>query len=127
MDFYFDENLPPRIAHAFDALEGKDGHRVYHTQEVWGQGIKDVDLYPKLKAANGILVTNDLKMISRRNEFSLLKELQITAFIMSFPKGSTFDEKARHMFLRWAEIKDCLGGKLPVIYEIKNNGKFIML
>lgn len=128
MDFYFDENLPERLADAFNALEGKDGHRVFLTGAKFGEGIKDVDLFPLIKNANGILFTNDLIMISRRNEFVLLKKLQLTAFIMSFPKGSTFDEKARHLFLRWADIKKvCEREKLPVIYEIKNNGDFRLL
>ena len=51
MDFYFDEQLPKIIANALDILESNEKkNRVYSTEEKFGKGIKDEDLFQMIKA-----------------------------------------------------------------------------
>lgn len=128
MNFYLDENIPPRIASALNILEGDDGHFVFSTELEFGKGIKDDELFYRLQEASGILITNDLKQITRRNEITLLKELGITSFVLSFPSGSNFELKYRTMILHWEEIKrTCRKNQMPFICRITAKGKFEIL
>jgi len=55
MDFYFDENLPERVARALNELEGKQSSvNIYSTVDKWEKGIKDPDLAVKISEADGI-------------------------------------------------------------------------
>lgn len=105
MDFYFDEQLPKVIADALNVLESREGeNRVLSTEAEFGKGVKDIDLFEKLKDVNGILVTHDLKIITRRNEFSLIKQLGISVFILSLP-GANFQLQYQTIIGKWEEIK----------------------
>lgn len=124
MDFYLDENLPPRVANALNALEEGEEDNVYHTKVVFGEGILDLDLYPKIKEKNGILITNDLKMLSRNNERELIRSLGIAAFFISLPKGASFVLKYRTIINKWEEIKlVCRKNKHPFMCRIKMRGE----
>jgi hypothetical protein len=124
MDFYFDENLPPRVANALNALEEGEEDNVYHTQVAFGKGILDPDLYPMLKKANGILITIDLKMLSRKNEYELIKTLGITVIFLCIPRNENFAFKYKAIIDRWEEIKKtCRENKQPFLCKIKMKGQ----
>lgn len=124
MDFYFDENLPIRVAKAINELEYGTEHNVYHTAVEFEKGILDPDLYPLIKKRNGILITNDLKMLSRKNEYELLRSLGITTFIMSIPMGSPFEVKYKTIINKWEEIKKiCRRNNHPFMCRIKMRGE----
>lgn len=124
MVFYFDENMPKRIAQALDALEGdRSDINVFSTEIVWDKGIDDPTLFRKISEVGGILITNDLKIKTRRNQFELLKELELSAFLFSFPKHSKFPVKYMKIFSYWEFIKKTTARrKLSFICKIKNNG-----
>ena len=125
MDFYFDEQLPKKVANALDVLEQHDGvHRVFSTELEFGIGLKDVPLYHKLKEVNGILITHDLKMLTRVNEFSALKELGISAFIISLPSGINYTLTYQTIFGKWEEIKKISRKQaMPFICRLKMKGQ----
>jgi hypothetical protein len=123
MDFYFDENLPPRVANALNALEEGEMDNVYNIQDAFGKGILDPDLYPLLKKVNGILITIDLKMLSRKNEYGLIKTLGITVIFLCIPKHENFVFKYRTIIDKWEEIKRvCKENKHPFMCKIKMRG-----
>lgn len=125
MDFYFDEQLPTVVAEALNVLESRDGaNRVLSIGTEFGKGIKDADLFKKLKNVNGVLVTHDLKMITRKNEFALIKELGISVFILSLPAGANFDLQYQTIFLKWSEILKLYrnNSSKPFICRIKMRG-----
>jgi len=126
MDYYFDEQLPKIVANALDVLESHEGiNRVFSTEVVIGKGVKDVDLFKELKVLNGILVTHDLKMTTRKNEFSLIKELGITVFIISLPSGANFELQYQTIIGIWPKIKKILkkNGFSPFVCRIKMRGE----
>jgi hypothetical protein len=124
MDFYLDANLPFRGANALNALEEGEEDNVYHTGLVFGQDIKDLDLFPKIKENNGILITNDLKQYSRKNERDLIKDLGITVILFHLPKGANFVLKYKTIIDRWEEIKTiCRKTKHPFFCKIKMRGE----
>ncbi len=127
MDFYFDEQLPKIVANALNVLESHEGfNRVFSTEEKIGKGIKDVDLFHKLKKLEGILVTHDLKMTTRKNEFSLIKELGITVFIISLPSGANFELQYQTIIgAMWPNIKKIYKNRKgsPFVCRIKMRGE----
>ncbi len=126
MDFYFDEQLPKIVAQALNVLESHEGvNNVFSTESEFGKGIKDVELFEKLKSVKGILITPDLKMKTRQNEFSLLKKLGITVFIISLPTGSNFELQYQTLIGKWPKIKKILSdyGSAPFVCKIKLKGK----
>lgn len=123
MDFYFDENMPVRVANALNELEAGEIHNVYHIQSVWEKGIKDPDLFPLIKEKSGIFVTNDLKILSRKNEYELLQSLEITAIFIDFPSGTNFVYKYQKIFKHWEDIKEiCTREKHPFLCKFKMRG-----
>ncbi len=125
MDFYFDEQLPKIVADALNVLETHEGvNRVFSTEIEFGKGIKDVDLFQRLRKVNGILVTHDLKMKTRKNEFSLIKELGITVFMISLPSGANFETQYQVIIGMWPDIKKILKKykSNPFVCRIKMRG-----
>lgn len=124
MDFYFDENLPIRVANAINALEEGEQYNVYHTVITFGHGIKDLDLYPLIKEKNGILVTNDLKMLSRKNEYELIVSTGITVVFINMTRGANFVLKYKTIINKWEEIKNiCRKNNHPFMCKIKMRGE----
>ena len=126
MDFYYDEQLPKIVAQALNVLESHEGiHHVYSTDSEFGKGIKDLELFEKLKSVKGVLITPDLKMKTRQNEFSLLKRSGVTVFMISLPTGSNFELQYQTLIGKWAKIKKILYdyGSAPFVCKIKLKGK----
>src|SRR5258708_469561 len=114
MDFYFDEKLPKIVANALNVLESHEGvNHVLSTEIEFGKGIQDADLFKKLKSVNGILVTHDLKMRTRKNEFSLIKGLGISVFMISLPSGADFELQYQTIISIWPEIKKIFKQQKP--------------
>jgi predicted nuclease of predicted toxin-antitoxin system len=125
MDFYFDEQLPKTVANALDVSEQHEKvHRVFSTEMKFGKGVKDITLYKKLKEVNGILITHDLKMITRIAEFTAIKEPGITVFFINLPGGVNFTLLYQTLFEKWEEIKQISRKeKHPFVCKIKMKGK----
>lgn len=125
MKFYLDEQLPKTVAEALDILESHYGeNRVLSTEAEFGKGVKDKDLFEKLKNVGGILITHDLKMVTRKNEFALIKELGISVFIISLPSGANYELQYKTIIERWPEIKSIRKkNPSPFVCRIKMRGE----
>lgn len=107
MDFYFDENIPDRIAQALNYLEGENRkHNVFYTGKEFKTGIIDVELFPLISKAKGIFITNDLKVAHRKVEIELLKELNIPTYLLCFRQGATYWERVLMIMEKWPYIKE---------------------
>ncbi|MFA5299556.1 MAG: hypothetical protein WC389_15310, partial [Lutibacter sp.] len=77
----------------------------------------------KLKEANGIWITHDLKLKTRANEFQLIKDEGISVFIISLPSGYDFVTMYRTIIDRWEEIKQiCKKNKDPFVCRLLIRG-----
>jgi hypothetical protein len=126
MDFYFDEQLPKIIANALNIIEGHEGiNNVFSTETEFGKGISDLELFARLKEVNGILVTHDLKMKTRKNEFSVIKELGVSVFLISLPSGANFELQYQTIIGIWPEIKKICRKQRGIhfVCRIKMRGK----
>ena len=93
------------------------------TENEFGKGIKDIDLFQRLRGVNGILVTHDLKMKTRKT-FSLIKELGITVFMISLPSGANLETQYQVIIGMWPEIKKIvkMHKSEPFVCRIKMRG-----
>ncbi len=124
MDFYLDENLPNKVAHALHALERPDGHNVYSTKDAIGAGVLDTDLIIELRRRNGVFLTHDFRMITRKNEFQLIKEQGLTVFFISLPSGCDYAIIYQKIIGSWEEIKKITKKKEhPFLCKIKMRGE----
>ena len=90
MDFYLDENLPPRLAKALNELD--EENRILHTQIEFGKGIKDVPLIDKLNEIKGIkiIVTNDKKFKQRIHQYRVYKDNNLSTIMISLPAVTNY-------------------------------------
>lgn len=122
MDFYFDENVPIRLARAIAELEKV--YKVFSTFDKIGGGVKDISLIPQIKQLDGILVTFDLKIITRVNEFDLIKSEGITVFVLKIRTGATYWEQVNFIMKNWETIINICNSKPhPFICVLKEKGQ----
>lgn len=133
MDFYCDAQIPTAVIEALNIIESSDSneikYRVRSTAKEFGDDIKDIALYHKLKEVNGILITHDLKMTTRAIEFTMLKELKLTAFVISLPHNRSYSIIAQAMVNRWFEVRKIFRKhkhEMPFICRLTTDGhKFL--
>ena len=91
--FYFDENFSSSIARALNILvETESNIEIKSTSDVFGKGIKDVDLIPKIAKNKGILITHDRKMASRKAEKELLDTLKVSTVFVNTANQKYWDQ-----------------------------------
>ncbi len=106
MDFYLDENLPPRLAKALNEFD--EENRILHTQIEFGKGIKDVPLIDKLNEIKGIkiIVTNDLKFKHRIHQYRIYKDNNLSTIMISLPSGPNDWAKMITITNKWELITE---------------------
>jgi hypothetical protein len=125
MNIFLDENLPERVAVALNALEGiKSPIDVYHTGAYFGWGIKDVDLIAKIKAATGVLITQDDRIRKNAAEIGLIKKEGVSVLIIGISAGSNFEKIYQFIFKHWESIKNQCdkSKKAPFVAKILSDG-----
>ena len=80
MIFYFDENLPPQIARALNILDSKN--KIYSVKDKF-EGVKDLELIPKLTEEEAILITFDKNMRKIQAERKALKSNKMIVFFLA--------------------------------------------
>jgi hypothetical protein len=127
MIFYFDENLPHQLAEALNILEarGKDGVKVFSTKSIFGGGIKDEDLIPRIAEENAFLITQDINIHRTRLQYELYQKHNLGIFFLKLPKNSAnYWQIVQVTIEKWIEIKDLAkNGKKPFAAFVKPKGK----
>jgi hypothetical protein len=126
MVFFFDENMPSRLANALHAIEGaKSNVSVFHTGEYFDRGIKDPDLILKIKEVNGIWITQDSNIRKNEGEIGLIRDEGVSVIIIGFGANSKFTEIYQFIFKYWEKIKEeCRQHREPFVCKLMHNGDF---
>jgi hypothetical protein len=78
-----DENLPPALARALDALFNGD-HEVVHLRARFGPGVKDKDWIEQLSAeGRWIVISGDRRITRNRVEYSAFRNSRLVGFFLS--------------------------------------------
>ncbi|MGV8838695.1 MAG: PIN-like domain-containing protein [Bauldia sp.] len=78
-----DENLPPALARALDALfNGK--HNVVHLRARFGSNVKDLEWIPLLSAeGRWIVISGDRRITRNRAEYEAFRSSNLVGFFLS--------------------------------------------
>ena len=78
LKFLLDENLSYRIARGFTEF----GEKVEHVNDVFGSGIEDVKLLPRVGKGGWIFITNDYRIHKKPQEAQAVKEAGLSVFFI---------------------------------------------
>jgi hypothetical protein len=127
--FFFDNCLPPSLAHALKLLAAKDGHEIQHLRDQFPPATTDVEWINKLGAdGEWVIVSGDLRISRSKHERAAWLQSHLTSFFLA--KGwmnISFWEQAWKL-IRWfpdivkqaGMVKPGAGFEVPVKY----NGQF---
>ncbi len=122
MKFFFDNNLPPRLVRAINALEGEHGNTVVHLKDKFDQAISDEEWMNALgDEGEWVVLTHDASIKRNPHELAALEESGLTVFI--FAAGWLnigFWEQAWQLIKRWQKITGIAAkGRKAQRYRIK--------
>ncbi len=118
MKFILDENLPCVIAKGFRAF----GEKLDSVKEVFGTGMEDTELIPKIGQGGWIFITNDKKIKKQPQEAKAIIDSNVSIlFIDITPKPDRWGwiEFFVKNWLKWK--KTCEYTQEPFAFKIKPN------
>jgi hypothetical protein len=123
--FLLDNDLPYRLAHALQALEGEHGHEVRPIREVYGEDAQDLDFLPKLGREGWILVSKDRRQTRRPAEREARQKARVTALYFGpFFGRIRFWEQAAFVVRYWPALASWAETSTPgTVGIIQQNGK----
>jgi hypothetical protein len=79
----FDENLPPALARAFDALFAGKHEVIYHRKR-FGPGVKDTDWITTLsRERRWVVISGDRRIIRNKSEYTVFRNSRLIGFFLS--------------------------------------------
>jgi len=93
---YFDENMPPHVAKGFQIIQKPEALKnksplieVKHFNDTDFKGASDKEWIAKLKNTNSFVITKDIKISSRHDEFKAYLDAGLGIFVL---RGKTRKE-----------------------------------
>ena len=117
----FDENLSEYFAEGLNQLQYPlaDDIEVTSIAKEFHKGIKDEDWIPKWGLQSGIFITQDVKIVTTKQQALLLERHNIGAFFLKPPKGYRYWDKVELIIKYWPQIvKIIKTNKVPYTYII---------
>ena len=113
MTIYVDENMPPQLARGLNMLQQplnlkeREAIEVKSIKDEFGQGTQDEDWIPKAGKENAIVITQDYRIQTDKNQFALYQEHGLGIFFFKPPSknGFTYWEMVEQVIKRWDEVK----------------------
>ncbi|MDO7744265.1 MAG: hypothetical protein MUP99_10840 [Pedobacter sp.] len=117
----FDENLSEYFAEGLNQLQYPldDNIEVTSIAKEFHKGIKDEDWIPKWGISSGIFITQDVKIVTTKQQALLLEKHNIGAFFLKPPKGYRYWDKVELIVKFWPQIvKIIKNDQVPFTYFI---------
>lgn len=116
-----DENISEYIAEGLNSLQNPlpDNIEVTSIAKEFYKGIKDEDWIPKWGVQSGIFMTQDIKIVTTKQQAFLLKKHHIGAFFLKTPKGYRYWDKVELIVKCWPQITKIIKtNQVPYTYFI---------
>ena len=116
-----DENLSEYFAEGLNQLQYPldDNIEVTSIAKEFHKGIKDEDWIPKWGISSGIFITQDVKIVTTKQQALLLEKHNIGAFFLKPPKGYRYWDKVELIVKFWPQIvKIIKNDQVPFTYFI---------
>ncbi|MGU3540533.1 PIN-like domain-containing protein [Methylobacterium sp. A54F] len=106
MKIVVDENLPPALARALDALFAGE-HTIVHLRDRYGPGVTDLTWIPELgQEGNWIVLSGDRGIRRKRAEFQAFKASRLIGFFLSAGLNKApLVKKAERILALWPAIE----------------------
>ncbi len=106
MNVLIDNNLPPALAEALDALAKREGDRVEHLRSRFDASTPDQEWIEELgQDENWVVISEDRRLTRNRHEREALRRNGITTFVLAKAwKHQEYWEKASRLIGRWPDI-----------------------
>lgn len=133
MTIYIDENMPPQLARGLNILQQplnmkeKEAIEVKSIKDEFGQGTQDEDWIPKAGKQNAIIITQDYRIQTDKNQFALYQEHGLGIFFFKPPSknGVTYWEMVDQVVKRWEVVKKLASKeKRPFAYRCSSRTDF---
>jgi hypothetical protein len=127
MKIYLDENLSKYIAEALNLVS--KGYfpdiEVFSTIDVFGRGVHDETLIPKIGTEGSILITKDFNIKKTHLQFELCRQYELCVFFITLPKNQDKHwDIVKLLINNWEEItQKAVRDKHPFAYRIRIKGK----
>jgi len=124
-----DENLPPALARALDALFVGE-HEVVHIREKFGPSVKDADWVARLSSeGRWIVISGDASIAKRKTEQAVFRHSRLIGFFLSPALNrAKVTKQMQRLLALWDDIekiaKLVAGGAM---YELPISGKIRQL
>lgn len=83
MNFFIDNNLPPALAHALDALSKREGHHVHAKRDKFPPNTPDVEWLGELaREGDWVILSEDRNILRKPHELAARMESGLTAFFL---------------------------------------------
>jgi predicted nuclease of predicted toxin-antitoxin system len=125
MNFFFDNNLSPKLAEAMNLLE-QEGN-VIHLTKIFPPNTKDEDWLEYIGKKGMILITQDKQIKKRAAELRAFKKYKVGAFILG-GKNPEIWQIVKQVINKWLEIKNLASKtRLPFMFKVPLRGKITQL
>ncbi len=84
MNFFFDNNLPPRLARSLSCLSKPDGHTVIPLTDKYLRNKPDIEWINALSQENEdwVIISGDINITRKKHEKAAWEESGLTAFFL---------------------------------------------
>lgn len=129
MKAVIDENLPPALARAPNALFAGE-HEIIHMRDKFGPGVTDVDWISHLSAeGRWVIISGDVRITHNRAERSAFRNSRLIGFFLAPAlKKSKVTKQMQRLLALWDDIEkiaDLVAG--GATYELPMSGKIRQL
>ena len=114
MKVLIDENLPPALARALDALFAPQ-HEIVHLRKRFGPGVKDVEWITTLsREGRWVVISADRRITRNKSEYNAFRSSRLIGFFLSAGLNkSPLTKQAERILALWNDIEvlaDRVGG-----------------
>lgn len=120
-----DENLSEYFAEGLETLQKPNSDNIEVTSIVkeFYRGVADEEWIPSWGKRNGVFITQDRRISTRKNQVQLLMDHKLGAFFLNVPKTYRYWDKVKIVINNWPEIVEKIkSAKRPFAFEITPRG-----
>lgn len=106
MKVVVDENLPPALARALDALFAGE-HQIIHIRDRYGPGVKDLQWIPELsQEGRWVVISADRRIRKTKAEYHAFRASRLIGFFLaSGLNKAPLTKKAERILALWKDIE----------------------
>lgn len=126
MNFFFDNNLSPDLAHGLQHLRQSFGESIIHLRDRYPDNVADAEWLNELASEGGWSVISGDRFKKNPAERNAVRNPRLNVFIMAkgFVKKRSW-ERTKIMIAQWEDISATASATQGGVYEVRTRGKIM--